>query len=36
MALMFKRITHAENDIPIEYTNTINRSDKYEYEILLT
>lgn len=36
LALMFKRITYAENDVPIEYTNTINRSDKYEYEILLT
>lgn len=36
LALMFKRITYTENHTPIEYTNTINRSDKYEYEILLT
>lgn len=36
LALMFKRVTYLENDIPIEYTKEIYRSDKYKYEIELT
>jgi GntR family transcriptional regulator len=36
LALMFRRITYTENEIPIEYTKAIYRSDRYKYEILLT
>lgn len=36
LALMFRRITFSEKDAPIEYTKTINRSDKYKYEVILT
>lgn len=36
LALMFRRVTYLENDIPIEYTKEIYRSDKYKYEIELT
>lgn len=36
LALLFKRTTFNENDIPIEYTKSIYRSDKYKYEIMLT
>lgn len=36
LALMFRRITTVENELPIEYTKAIYRSDKYKYEIILT
>jgi len=36
LALMFRRITSMENEIPIEYTKAIYRSDKYKYEVILT
>ena len=35
LALMFRRRTYLENEIPIEYTKAIYRSDKYKYEITL-
>lgn len=35
LALMFRRITYIENELPIEYTKAIYRSDKYKYEIIL-
>lgn len=36
LALMFRRITSMENEVPIEYTKAIYRSDRYKYEITLT
>lgn len=36
LALLFKRTTFNENEVPIEYTKSIYRSDKYKYEITLT
>ena len=36
LALMFRRVTTMENEIPIEYTKAIYRSDRYKYEIILT
>lgn len=36
LALMFKRTTYLKNDIPIEHTREVYRSDKYKYEIVLT
>ncbi|WP_185750782.1 GntR family transcriptional regulator [Clostridium sp. KNHs214] len=36
LALVFKRTTYLENDMPIEHTREIYRSDKYKYEIVLT
>lgn len=36
LALLFKRNTYIENDTLIEHTKEICRSDKYQYEILLT
>ncbi len=35
IALMFKRTTYTEDGTPIEYTNSIYRSDRYKYEIIL-
>lgn len=35
LALLFKRNTYIENDIAIEHTKEIYRSDIYQYEILL-
>ncbi|WP_125153504.1 GntR family transcriptional regulator [Clostridium rectalis] len=34
-ALLFRRTTYLENEIPIEYTKAIYRSDIYKYEIIL-
>lgn len=36
LALLFKRTTFNENEVPIEYTKSIYRSDKYKYEVTLT
>lgn len=33
LALNFKKVAYIENEIPIEYTEAIYRSDKYKYEI---
>lgn len=33
LALQFKKITYIEDNIPIEYTEAIYRSDKYKYEL---
>lgn len=33
LALQFKKITYIENQMPIEYTEAIYRSDKYKYEL---
>lgn len=35
LALIFRRTTYLENEIPIEYTKAIYRSDKYKYEVIL-
>ncbi|MCJ7690483.1 MAG: GntR family transcriptional regulator [Clostridiaceae bacterium] len=35
IALMFKRTTYTQDGTPIEYTNSIYRSDRYKYEIIL-
>ena len=35
LALIFRRTTYLENEIPIEYTKAIYRSDKYKYQIVL-
>jgi GntR family transcriptional regulator len=35
IALMFKRTTYSNDGTPIEYTNSIYRSDRYKYEIIL-
>lgn len=35
IALMFKRTTYSKDGTPIEYTNSIYRSDRYKYEIIL-
>lgn len=35
LALMFSRLTYASNDIPIEVTKSIYRSDRYKVEITL-
>lgn len=35
LALIFRRVTYIKDEIPIEYTKAIYRSDKYKYEILL-
>ncbi|MBZ4684080.1 MAG: GntR family transcriptional regulator, N-acetylglucosamine utilization regulator [Fusobacteriaceae bacterium] len=35
LALLFNRKTYIENDEIIEYTETINRTDKYSYEVIL-
>lgn len=35
LALIFKRITYMESNIPIEYTKAIYRTDNYKYEITL-
>ncbi|KAJ49515.1 GntR family transcriptional regulator [Clostridium tetanomorphum] len=35
LALMFRRTTYMENEVPIEYTKAIYRSDIYKYEITL-
>ncbi|WP_123055064.1 GntR family transcriptional regulator [Clostridium sp. JN-1] len=35
LALMFRRTTYLENEVPIEYTKAIYRSDIYKYEIVL-
>lgn len=35
IALMFKRTTYTKDGTPIEYTNSIYRSDRYKYEIIL-
>ena len=35
LALKLKRTSYIEEDIPIEYTISIFRSDKYQYEISL-
>lgn len=36
LALLFRRTTFNEKEIPIEYTKSIYRSDKYKYEVVLT
>lgn len=36
LALMFRRVTSMENEVPIEYTKAIYRSDRYKYEVVLT
>ncbi len=33
LALLFKKISYIENDVPLEYTEAVYRSDKYKYEI---
>ena len=35
LALKLKRTSYIDGDIPVEYTISIFRSDKYQYEILL-
>lgn len=35
LALMFIRVTYDKNNVPVEYTKAINRSDKYKYEVTL-
>jgi GntR family transcriptional regulator len=35
LALIFRRTTYLENEVPIEYTKAIYRSDKYKYEVIL-
>lgn len=35
LALIFRRTTYLENEVPIEYTKAIYRSDKYKYEMIL-
>lgn len=35
LALLFTRTTFNENEVPIEYTTSIYRSDKYKYEFIL-
>lgn len=35
LALIFNRRTYLENEELIEYTETINRCDRYEYEVVL-
>lgn len=35
LALLFKRMTYLDDGRVIEYTKTINRSDKYKYEVVL-
>jgi GntR family transcriptional regulator len=35
LALLFNRRTYLENEEIIEYTETINRVDRYEYEVVL-
>ncbi|MDD3224552.1 MAG: GntR family transcriptional regulator [Clostridium sp.] len=35
LALMFIRVTYDKNNVPLEYTRAINRSDKYKYEVTL-
>ncbi|MBU3144170.1 GntR family transcriptional regulator [Clostridium sp. CF012] len=35
LALIFRRTTYLENQMPIEYTKAIYRSDKYKYQINL-
>ena len=36
LALLFKRTAFDQNGIPIEYTESIYRSDNYKYEVILT
>lgn len=36
LALMFSRTTYTKDNIPIEHTRAIYRSDKYKYEVILT
>lgn len=33
LALLFKKVTYIQNEIPLEYTEALYRSDKYKYEI---
>lgn len=35
LALLFNRTTYLENGEQIEYTETINKTDKYKYEVIL-
>lgn len=35
LALLFRRTTYLDDGRAIEYTKTINRSDKYKYEVVL-
>lgn len=35
LALLFRRTAYIENDIPIEYTKSFYRCDKYKYEVTL-
>ncbi|WMJ81776.1 GntR family transcriptional regulator [Clostridium sp. MB40-C1] len=35
LALMFRRITYIQDEVPIEYTKSIYRSDIYKYELIL-
>ncbi len=34
LALMFRRTTYIKNEVPIEYTKAIYRSDIYKYELV--
>lgn len=36
LALLFRRTTYLNNEVPIEYTKAIYRSDLYRYEVTLT
>ncbi|QAT40355.1 GntR family transcriptional regulator [Clostridium sp. JN-9] len=35
LALLFRRTAYIENNVPIEYTKSFYRSDKYKYEVTL-
>ncbi|KHD34876.1 GntR family transcriptional regulator [Clostridium acetobutylicum] len=36
LALLFRRLTYRKDGVPIEYTKSIYRSEKYKYEVILT